>query len=312
MKTPITRHAVTLTAIALAISTPARAGESLQDIAAGEDLAKRVQITKGSAPNEKGEGPTPNLAKLDGPPRRVALVSFYVADEGKATGSYYSSTRTFTWLTQDGASHFADRYYERGLPALREAMSRHGMELLTHEQFLDSAEKRKAYTDYELKMSMAARLLLGAIGGIQKAAASGKELKQSAVAPGYRLLPAHPAATDPSIGASLEDLRRALGADAVLLVKNGSASDEKKVHLTDIHIMLYGPNPIPRKEGVMYVQYKEGQCYVDAVLRLKKAAEVATFKKKSIGEENYEGYETLLATAADRAMAHVMEKINEQ
>jgi len=290
----------------------ALAGDTLKEVGADAELAKRVKITKGSSPNEKGEGPTPHLAKLDAPPKRVALVSFYLVDPGKSTGSYYSSVRTFHWLTKDGASHFADRLYQQGLAGLRESLGRHGMELLTHDQFLDSDEKRRAYNDYELKQSMAVRLLLGAVGNVVKAANSGKKIDQSAVAPGYRLLPAHVGPADPTVGQSLNELREALGVDALLIVKNGLVSDEKNVHFADVQVMLYGPNPIAKKEGVMYVQYKEGQCYVDAILALKKPAEVAAFKKKAIAKEDYSGYEAVLAAAADRAMAFVAEKIAEQ
>ena len=163
MPRPLHACAATLTALAVAfLAVPVRSGaQTLAETAADPDLAGRVKITKGSSPNEKGEGPTPNLAKLDAPPKRVALVSFYVADEGKATGTYYSSTRKFTWLTQDGASHFAERYYDRGLQALKEAFGRQGMQIVTHEEFLDTEAKRKAYLAYKLEMSLAVRVALG-------------------------------------------------------------------------------------------------------------------------------------------------------
>jgi len=298
--------------VALTITESRTWAKTLQEVAAGADLQKMVKIYKGGKPNAKGEGPIPNLAKLDAPPARVALISFYVADVGKSKGTYYASVRTFNWLTQDGASHFATAYHEQGIQALKETFRKHGVEILTPDQFLDSDAKRTAFVEYKLQLSVVAKIALGFMGGLTKAAASGLDLTQSAVAPGYRLLASHVVATDPKSGVSLEGLRQSLDVDALLIVKNGTRSDAKNVSLTDVHVMLYGPNPVPKIEGKKYIQYKVGQLYVSAQLTLKKPAAVASFKKKKISDENYDGYELFLAATAERAMGYLLEKINKE
>jgi hypothetical protein len=111
---------------------------------------------------------------------------------------------------------------------------------------------------------------------------------------------------------SLNELRMALGVDAVLVVKTGSVDDGGKIWLTDVAMMLVGPNPIPRREGKRYVQYKEGQTYVDGVLKLKKPALVAKVKKSDISEENYDGFDTVIAAAADRFGSYLVTEINRE
>ena len=297
--------------IAVIAAVPAWPDDSLMDVAASADLGKLVKVTGTGKPSEKGEGPVPYLAKLSEPPKRVALISFYVSDEGESTGSYYSSVRSFTSLTQDGASHFATAYYEKGLAALRETFSKHGMQVLTSAEFLDTEAKKQAYLASALDMSAATKIGLKMIGNMAKAAKG--DTKSSAVAAGYRMLPTHQVPSDPKMAVSLDGLRKGLGVDALLIVKNGSLSDGGEVRLADIHIMLYGPNPIPKVEGKSYIQYKEGQLYVDAILRLKKPAQVAVLQKKGgISSEEYEGYEKLLAAAAERTASHLVEKIKDE
>lgn len=298
---------------ALGVSALVAVAES-QDLAraAEGDLGDRVQIAKGSRPNDKGEGPTPNLARLETAPRRVGLVSFYVADKGSGSGTYLSSVREFTFLTQDGASHFAERYLAQGASALQAAFAAAGMELLTPDQFLDTDEKREAYRQYRLEMGRAARMLLGAMSNLEAGANSGAKLNQSAVAPGYRLLPAHAAAGAPAVANSLEELRQSLGLDALVIIRNGSNSNARSVELAEVQLMMYGPNPVPRQEGVRYIGRQDGHLYVDATLPLRRPAEVATLRRDAIASESYEGYERILAAVATAALNHVTAEIAKQ
>lgn len=291
------------------LALPAAAGKAVTFESVAEDpkLPNLVKIQPTGKPSKKGEGVVPNLEVLEAPPKRVALVSFYVFDPGEATGSYYSSTRTFSWLTQDGASHFAQGFYEQGIDALREAFAAHGMTLLTADEFLDSDAKREAFTAYKLEVSMAAKAALAFVKSMAKAA--GGDTDQSAVAAGYRLLATHEVPTDPKTAVSLNELRAALDVDALAIVKNGTLSDGKTLSLGDIHLMIYGPNPMQKIEGKRYIQWKEGQHYASATLALRAKPQVATFKKKAIESETYAGYEKLLTVLADAVGAHLEAEI---
>src|ERR1043166_1689857 len=48
-------------------------------------------MSRGSG-SPKGTGPVPYLPALGAPPKRVALVSFYVWDSGNVTGSVYNTS----------------------------------------------------------------------------------------------------------------------------------------------------------------------------------------------------------------------------
>ncbi len=57
-------------------------------------IRKGVNIVKGRRPDKKGQGGVPYLVKLEEPPKRVALVSFYITDSGKQKVRPY-----FEWWT---------------------------------------------------------------------------------------------------------------------------------------------------------------------------------------------------------------------
>lgn len=280
---------------------------TFESVLGDSKLDKSIQFHKGGKPSKKGEGVVPYLAKLDAPPRRVALISFYVFDPGKSTGTYYASVRTFNWLTQDGASHFAQRFHEQGIDSLRQAFAAHGMTLLTPDEFLDTDAKRQAYTAYEIKRSAAAKIAMGLVKRMTRAA--GGDTEQSAVAAGYRLLATHNVPTDPKTAVSLNDLRLTLDVDALVVVKNGTFFDGKNLTLGDIQLMMYGPNPMQKIEGKRYIQWKDGHHYTSATLTLRPRPGVAVFKKDKIVEETYDGYEKLLALLADRVGADLVRKI---
>jgi hypothetical protein len=295
------------------LAAPAVFAGSLADAAADPGLAKAVDLPKHGKPSPKGEGPVPLLSRLAGPPARVGLVSFYLEDPGSATGSYYSAWREFAWLTQDGASHFAQSFHEQGIDALVKAFAGHGMTVLTPQEYLDSDAKKKAYLDFEMKLSLVAKAALSFMKSLEKGAKG--DVDQSATAAGYRLFPAHVAATDPAIAVSLEELRPQLGVDALLVVKNGTITEGREIRLRDLEVLLFGPNPVTKEPGKKYIQFKEGQLYVDAKLQLSKPALVATFgkgKDAKIESESYEGYDTLLGTIAERTAAELVARIKEQ
>jgi len=283
-----------------------------------EKLAKKVTIHKGSAPNAKGEGPTPNLAKLDAPPRRVALVSFYTIDAGKAKNSpvyryspgpyvsiteYGRQTSTY-YLTPDGAAYFSEKLYERGIDSLKAAFASQKMELLTPNEYLDTPEKRSLYAGYDLKLGFASKMSKT----LQDAYArmGGGDTRVSAVAPGYRLFPIHLAPTDPATAVNMNDLRQKLGVDALLAVANTTMYDGKEVHFTGMVMEMFGPNPVPKVEGKMYIQYKEGQNYASAQVNFgDKGGWIAQMKDDDITAESYDGYEKLLGAVGSEVAVHV-------
>lgn len=301
-----------LIAISFVCVPAAHARTTLEDAAAYKKLHKQIKNRAYGRPNKKGEGIVPNLSQLEAPPKKIALVSFYVVDTGKGEGTYYASVRTFDFLTQDGASHFATNFYDAGFAALKEEFAKQNMEVLTPKEFLTDDTKKQAYLDFKLEYSFAVKMALGFINGMARGAAGGNELTTSAVAPGYRFFPTHQTPNDPKMVGSLDALRKSLGVDGVMIVSNHTSSSRKEVLLKAIQMNLYASNPTPKKEGKFYIQYKDTQLYYDTLLNLKKPGWIATFKKKNISEENYDGYDALIRAASKGAIDYMVEKISDK
>src|ERR1051326_3118706 len=96
----------------------------------------------------KGTGPVPYLPALKAPPKRVALVSFYVWDAGNEAHSVYntsiqwSSTKT---VTGTGRERAVNALYQASIGPMKETFAKQGMQLLTPDPLLDSPETKQAH-----------------------------------------------------------------------------------------------------------------------------------------------------------------------
>ena len=251
---------------------------------------------------KSGNGPTPYLAALGHPPKRVALVSFYAYDQGNTHGfgSPYFGGRTEVsrQLTADGAGLVATMLHDQGIATLKETFKAYGMELLTPDEFLDTDAKRELFGSFEMEM-----------GGFAKLAKwgekSGKENKLSnatrlsAVAPGYRLFRflfgENPTMRggDEKISKSLGyDLANGLGVDATLVTCNLCKATKKEGSLERVYMHLFGPNPVPGEEGAGQVS---GNPNLD----------FESLKMAGIEWQDYAGYERILAALGKKAGMYI-------
>ncbi len=260
--------------------------------AAGEP-AGQVTLFRAGQPDPAGDGPVPNLTRLSEPPRRIALVSFYLVNSGRSPGSYT--------VAKDGVNRFAQGFHEKGIGELQKVFAANGLEVLV-------PPHGEAYTRHEMKLGAAARDARPLMRKMGESAVDGRLVRRSAVAAGYRLLPVHFAPTDPKIGNSLEDLRRELGVDALMVVKHGVRAKSRKIHLEDVQLLIYGPNPVPRAEGRKYEARAEAQVYIDARVETPAPLTIAEVERGEIRRESYEGYAALLRTIANRAAAGLVAK----
>jgi len=277
------------------------AQKTLEDAAnIGDDkLAKLVKLKKLGKPDEKwGQSMAPALRAK--PPKKVALVSFYVYDKGSTSsyGTYMSGKTIITRkLTKDGASHFATSFHEKGISDLQAAFKTQGMDLLLPEDYLTSNEKVNAYNNFEYEVSAVSKVIYKAMMGF--ASAAGGTEGTSATAAGYRYLPAADATMcgDPKAIKVMGELARQLEVDAVMAIMNTCIADKKGLMLTGMDIRMYGPNLIPKKKGHMYpgLTYNTGQQYGGGYMNFKSGLPIAKFSKKGVREsEQYDGYEKLL------------------
>ncbi len=235
-------------------------------------------------------------------PKRIALVTFYVYDKpftevkryttqeyavGSSGVGLYEVEHATTYtknLTKDGASKVATDFFVQCKDSLVKTFSDRGVQLLLPDQFLDTPEKQKFYNDFEPEVS-------GIFKGILN-----KSENLSAVAGGFRFIPAE-LPMEYKFMQSMGELTKGLGVDAVLLVTNKSQVVGKKGYdFTELHLNLYGQNPVPKVEGGIYPgrAYCTGLLY-DGQSYYTNTPFIVLGKKEEFVSKNYGGYEIFIS-----------------
>lgn len=144
--------------------------KELGDVAA---IERDVDFSMGNGVRDgedSGRGPVPYYRGLGAPPKRVALLSFYAYDGGNE-GIFITSN-----ATANGVQLVANELYAAGFGPIKEAFAAVGMQLLTPDEFLDTAEKRTAYESFKLDSGGMGRFIRFAQG------------RDDLVFPGYALV----------------------------------------------------------------------------------------------------------------------------
>ncbi|MES1166532.1 MAG: hypothetical protein ABUL68_00880 [Pseudomonadota bacterium] len=221
--------------------------------------AKLDIMSRGSG-SENGTGPVPYLRALGAPPKRVALVSFYVWDAGNVKQSVYNTAMTWRFsksVTATGIERIATGLYDAGIGAMKEGFAAYGMQLLTPDEFLDTADKKAAYLTFKPEH--------GALGSVMGFLQS-KDRSLSYAAEGFSLLelPANTGGKNRDFRMAAQggdgklfqglghDLAGALGVDAVLVVYNVLQAESKSIQIINASAYLFGPNPVKRDNASLY------------------------------------------------------------
>jgi hypothetical protein len=286
-------------------SGPVVAGsESLKDWTEGDKVEKKVYfgITSANVKQLQSQG------KL---PKRVGLVSFYILDSGttdfNAMAYTYGGTYQASFgMNAKGANTFASELAKLGVPALKEQFAAHGMELVTPIEFLDTDERKRAYVDFVLPRSGLAKATLAIVDWVDK------NPHAEGAADGYESILTSLWSDAKSLNA-LEELRAALGLDALAVLANATSSNPGSVILSSITLELYGPNPLPRPENKLAATgYTNGINYVKGIFgKGFKGVELVLWKKGEIKETRYEGYDAVVGSLA-RTTLEEFKKISGQ
>jgi len=226
-------------------------------VIAGKMKLNLMSMGHGS-PN--GSGPVPYLRALSAPPKRVALVSFYVWDSGNETGSVYntvikwSSSKT---VTAKGRDHVVNALYAAAIKPMKDGFAANGIQLLTPTEFLDTPEKKAAYESFVPEH--------GAVGSVMGFLTK-KNRSEPAAPDGFRLLPlpSNNNAKDKKFEMAAQggdgklfqglghDLASALQVDAVLVVYSPLQAQTKTIDLLGAYAYMFGPNPVPPGQSTLY------------------------------------------------------------
>lgn len=113
---------------------------------------KAIMDFPGEGRNSKnGGGYSANVDLLKTKPKKVALISYYVYDpacgatKSNTVGGQTSASAN-AWRTDDfSAQVVVDKFYKQSIDDLVAGFSKHGMDLLTPKEFLDTEEKEELY-----------------------------------------------------------------------------------------------------------------------------------------------------------------------
>jgi hypothetical protein len=311
----------------LVVAGSAAAGGSFQE-ELGSDPAKLAGDVKLSLMNgngdgaESGRGPVPYFKGLGGPPKRVALISYYVYDCGnhkEKSYKFYSSNYTYrvdsrrsSKVAADEISQLATELHDAGVAPLRQAFAAVGMQLLTPTEYLDSPEKKAAYADTKVE----AGGMAGLFGALQSKEATHW---QWGAAEDYRLIKLTTvgdvrgnnfalATTGVGVGklaASVGyDLARALGVDAVAILYNVVQAEKSSIRLRGAYLYLFGPNPVADTGQSLYWK---GHQYSGVFLRTD-VDFIKTDKDGNLVTADYAGYGVVSGALGTRMAQHIKDK----
>jgi hypothetical protein len=325
------KHELRLTAVVLALGVvaampPAVAGPFEAEL--GSDVAKvaeDVKIHMMNGDNDglgSGKGLVPYLKALGAPPKRAALVSFYIWDSGnKKEKSYrfYNSEYTLqmdnTYRLAVNASELdklATELHSAAIGPLKEEFAAVGMQLLTPAEFLDTPAKQAAFQATRVEVGGMGALM----GFLQKGAA---EEWQWGTPDGYRLIKLATAGDARGNNYSLalqgmgvgslantagHDLATALGVDAVVIMYNVVQAESTSIRLRGSYMYMFGPNPVANSGQNMYYP---GQQYSGAYLRTD-VDFIKTDKEGKALETDYAGFGIVAHALGMRMAQHIKKK----
>lgn len=294
----------------------------------GSDAAKLASDVKLSLMNgdgdgaESGRGPVPYFKALGAPPRRVALVSYYVYDCGNhkeksyriygGDYTYHVDTRRSSSVASDEIGRLATELHDAGIGPLRDAFALVGMQLLTPAEYLDTPDRKAAYDNVKIESGGMA----GIFGALQSKEATHW---QWGAADGYRLMKMTTvgdvrgnnfalATTGAGVGklaASVGyDLAKALGVDAVVILYNVVQAEKTSIRLRGAYLYMFGPNPVPDTGQSLYWK---GHQYSGVFLRTD-VDFIKTDKEGSLVSADYAGYGVVTGALGTRMAQHVKGK----
>jgi hypothetical protein len=255
--------------------------------------------TKGEA---DGSGVFPVMTKLEGVPKKVALVTFYVFDIGTVGTNMTGSEVYTTSITTKGGNKFANSFFAEGIEPIKAAFKARGMEVLLPGQFLDTPEKRQQFFAFYPTLSKLTKLF-----------ESGRRIGEMAAADDFHFMYLSDG-RDFKLSESMGDsLCKILGVDAVLSVINDVSTDGQYFSLGKVQMVMHGPNPVKRLPDHKYIGafgagYQSGLLYQATIMDINRLF-MQKHPKKGIVYENYKGYDKIAGLMAKVLANNVADRI---
>jgi hypothetical protein len=324
-----TRWTACAAAVVLIAAPPVLAGAFADEL--GSDpavLAGKVKLSMGNGNqdgSESGRGPVPYYKGLGAPPKRVALLSFYVWDCGNKKQSLWNPVykyKSATNVTSEAIDVYANELYNVAFPQLKEGFAAHGMQLLTPDEYLDTEEKRAGYQALNIEKGFGQKFFgFGNKGKVEVFAGEDVSTTRFTAAPeGYRVLQLMTvmdvkgrkfewAATGAGVGKLAQllghDVAKALGVDAVVILYNVVQAEKTAINMYGSYIYMFGPNPVPDTGQSLYWN---GHQYSGQFIRMD-VPFIRTDKDGGLIASDYEGYAPIARALANGMGQFLEEKI---
>lgn len=289
-------------------------------------LAGDVKINMMNGDNDglaSGKGLVPYLKALGAPPKKVALVSFYVWDCGnKKEASYRIYGGNYTYhvnntrrisVDDEAIDRLATELHDAAIGPLKEEFAAVGMQLLTPAEYLDTPEKAQAFETTKVELGGMGKLM-----GFLQSGSTDDEWQWGAPE-GYRILKVATAGDlrgnnfwlamqGMGVGTLANsfghDFAKAIGADAVVILYNVVQAEKTSIRLMGSYMYMFGPNPIADTgQGT----YWRGQQYSGGYLR-KKVDFIETDKDGKLISADYAGFAIVGRALGMRMAQHIKQK----
>jgi hypothetical protein len=272
---------------------------------------------------DSGRGPVVYYKGLGGPPKRVALISFYVWDCGNTkVSSYHMYGGNYVYHVKNtrnrnvGADEsviLASELYDAAIPGMKEAFAAHKMQLLEPGEYLDTAEKKAAYENFEMGQSSIVKFLSKgqkSKGDSTKYIGAPEEYRVFEMAVVNDVKGNHFTLGNTGVGVGKlakslgHDLTAALGVDAVVVVYNVIQREKKDIRMRGAYMYMFGPNPVKDTGQSLYWN---GHQYSGHYLRMD-VPFVVMDKDGKVESVDYDGY----AVVAKALAAKTGERLDEK
>ncbi|MBT3180748.1 MAG: hypothetical protein HN729_03235 [Candidatus Marinimicrobia bacterium] len=293
--------------MALSLSGTVHAGsDDLADWAKNEKkLYKKIvdysHLTKQAVRELKSGGITP---------KRVGLVSLYLFDTSEVkysamAATYGGTSKSSFGLSTKGTNIYATELAEIAVPELKKAFADNNLELLTPVEYLLDDQTKETYMNFQLDQGGLTKAAMSALDWLQK------NPQASAAAIGYNEILSHFSGDAKGL-TSLEELRKSLGLDALVVLAHTSSSSKKGVWLTGVHLYMYGHNVIPKpKMKIAQISWSEGALYTQGQFAKGfKSAQIVKWKKGKNAVANYDGYDVIINALAKKSLDTFWEEYN--
>jgi hypothetical protein len=251
---------------------------------------------------KEGGGLFPDLARTE--IKKVALVAFTVYSPEPI-----GKTTTGKALSEEGLNHFASKLYELNLPVLKQEFSNSGIDLITIETMTD--EQKQILSDFastkwmeRVSKSEEVEYKSNFLGYEQTSRKTGVAMS------GYRNWRLGYVEFNMAwLSEPMHDLAKAMGVDAVLYV-NHRLSMEGKLFINETVISLTGcENAMTGgKKKFMTVR---GLPVTQIGLGYPKPIQIATFKRKDIETETYDGFDQFVGRLTSKMLNHLKTRTEE-